>query len=72
MNQEVKILTTDEALNIIFNKRAWWKEAGLNESTARSHKKQFLAGKLQFETKYKILVAFGFEVETEMTWKIIK
>lgn len=65
-------LKTDEALKQVFEKRGWWKDAGLNESTARSHKKQFLLGKLQFETKYKILVAFGFEVEKEMTWKVKK
>jgi hypothetical protein len=63
------IMTTEQALNILFNERAWWKDSGINESSARSYKKRFLEGRLEIETQIKILNSFGFRVVQQMQWE---
>jgi hypothetical protein len=63
------IMTTEQALNILFNERAWWKDSGINESSARSYKKRFLEGRLEIETQLKILNSFGFRVVQQMQWE---
>jgi len=65
-------MTTDEALTMVFNKIAWWKPMKVKSPTARSYKRQFLLGKLEFETKKKILLSLGYEVKSEMTWQLKK
>jgi len=47
-------MTTEEALHKLFSERAWWRDSGINESSARSYKKRFLAGKLEMETQIRI------------------
>ena len=62
-------MTTGQALNYLFSKRGWWKNSGLNESSARSYKKRFLEGKLEIETQIKILKTFGFRLVQQMEWE---
>ncbi len=64
-------MTTDEALRNLFSQRAWHKDSGLKESTARVFKKRFFEGKLELETQMKILKTCGFEVVQEMQWDAI-
>ena len=62
-------MTTEQALNNLFSKRAWWKDSGINESSARSYKKRFLEGKLEIGTQIKILKTFGFTLVQQMEWE---
>jgi hypothetical protein len=62
-------MTTEEALNKLFNERSWYKGSGLNESTARVYKKRFLEGKLEIETQIKILQSCGFRMIQQMQWE---
>jgi hypothetical protein len=63
------MVTTQQALNQLFRDRAWWKDSGINESSARSYKKRFLEGKLELETQIKILNACGFQLVQQMQWE---
>jgi len=62
-------MTTEQALNKLFSERAWWKNSGINESSARSYKKRFLEGKLEMETQIKILNTCGFRMVQQMQWE---
>jgi hypothetical protein len=62
-------MTTEKALNNLFNTITWWKGSGINESSARSYKKRFLEGKLELETQIKILNSCGFRVAQQMQWE---
>jgi hypothetical protein len=62
-------MTTEQALNKLFSERAWWKDSGLNDSSARSYKKRFLEGKLEIETQIKILNACGYKLIRQMQWE---
>jgi hypothetical protein len=62
-------MTTEQALNEIFNERAWWKDSGINESSARSYKKRFLEGRLEIETQIRILNTLGFKLVQQMQWE---
>lgn len=62
-------MTTDQALERLFSQRAWHKNSGIGESTARSYKKRFLDNKLDLEAKIKILRVSGFDLVQEMQWK---
>ena len=62
-------MTTEQALNNLFIQRAWWKDSGLNESSARSYKKRFLEGRLEIETQIKILNICGFRLVQQMQWE---
>ena len=62
-------MTTDQALERLFSKRAWYKNSGIGGSTARSYKKRFLDNKLDLEAKMKILRVSGFDLVQEMQWK---
>jgi len=61
-------MTTEQALHKLFNQRAWYRDFGIKESTARGFKKRFLEGRLEHETQLKILKTCGFEVVQEMKW----
>jgi hypothetical protein len=62
-------MTTDQSLQKLFSKRAWHKNSGIRESTARIYKKRFLDNKLEMETKIRILKTFGFNLVQDMNWK---
>jgi hypothetical protein len=62
-------MTTEQALNKLFNERAWWKDSGINESSARSCKKRFLEGRLEIETQIRILNTCGFRLVQQMQWE---
>jgi hypothetical protein len=62
-------MTTEQALSILFKERAWWKDSGINESSARSYKKRFLEGRLEIKTKIRILSACGFRLVQQMKWE---
>ena len=61
-------MTTDEGLTKIFEKRAWWKDTDINESTARYYKGNFKKGKMSHETKIMILEKCGYSVAQELLW----
>ena len=62
-------MTTDQSLQKLFSKRAWHKNSGIRESTARIYKKRFLENKLELETKIRILKTFGFNLVQDMNWE---
>lgn len=62
-------MTTEQALNKLFNERGWWRDSGINESSARSYKKRFLDGRLEIETQIKILNTCGFRLVQQMQWE---
>ena len=64
-------MTTEQALYKLFNQRAWYKDFGIKESTARGFKKRFLEKRLELETQIKILKTCGFEVVQEMKWSTV-
>jgi len=61
-------MTTDESLKKLFSRRGWHRNSGINGSTARVYKKRFFEGKLELETRIKILEACGYKVIQEMKW----
>jgi hypothetical protein len=63
--------TTNQACRQLFSIRGWHKGSGIHESTARTYKKRFLEGKLELETKIKILRMCGYSVEQEMMWGVV-
>ena len=63
------MMTTDESLQRLFSKRGWYREAGIPEGTARACKKRFLEGRLELETRIRILQSCGFRVAREMQWE---
>jgi len=63
------MMTTEQSLNKLFNRRAWYKNSGLKESTARVYKKRFAENKLELETRIKILRSCGFKLVQEMQWE---
>jgi len=63
------MMSTDEALRLLFSRRGWWRGSGLPEGTARSYKKRFFENSLEMETRMKILLACGFQVARELQWK---
>jgi hypothetical protein len=65
------MMTTDQALRNLFCQRAWYKDFGLKESTARVFKKRFFEGKLELETQMKILKTCGYKLVQEMQWDSI-
>jgi hypothetical protein len=65
----VFIMTTEQALTTLFSERAWYKDFGIKESSARSYKKRFLEGRLELETQMKILKVCGFRLVQQMQWK---
>lgn len=62
-------MTTEEALKKLFQKRAWHKNSGFNESTARIYKKRFFENKLELKTQIKILKSCGFIMVQQMQWE---
>jgi hypothetical protein len=62
-------MTTEQSLKTLFGRRAWHKNSGINESTARVYKKRFLEKRLEMETQIKILESCGFKVIQEMHWE---
>jgi len=58
-------MTTEQALINLFSERAWWKNSGINESSARSYKKRFLEGRLEIE----ILNICGFRMTQQIEWE---
>jgi len=62
-------MTTEQALYMLFKERAWWKDSGINESSARSYKKRFLNGRLEIKTQIRILNACGFKLVQQMQWE---
>jgi hypothetical protein len=62
-------MTTEQSLQKLFSKRAWYKDSGIKESTARVYKKRFLENKLETKTRIKILKACGFKLVQEMQWE---
>ena len=63
------MLTTDKSLERLFSRRAWYKDSGINGSTARVYKKRFIEQGLDMETRIKILEACGFKMVQEMKWE---
>ena len=63
------MMTTEQSLQKLFSKRAWYKDSGIKESTARVYKKRFLENRLEIETRIKILKACGFKLVQEMQWE---
>jgi hypothetical protein len=63
------MMTTDQSLERLFSKRGWYRDAGIPAGTARASKKRFLEGRLEFETRIKILQACGFRIAREMQWE---
>lgn len=62
-------MTTEQSLNKLFSKRAWYKNSGIRENTARVYKKRFRENKLEMETRMKILRSCGFKLVQEMKWE---
>jgi len=62
-------MTTEQSLKALFARRAWHKNSGINESTARVYKKRFLEKRLEMETQIKILESCGYKVIQEMQWE---
>jgi len=62
-------MTTEQTLSELFSKRAWYKNYGIKESTARAYKKRFLGKKLEIETQMKILASCGYKLVQEMQWE---
>jgi hypothetical protein len=62
-------MTTDQSLNQLLSRRAWYKGSGINENTARVYKKRFLENSMELETRIKILRAAGFRLVQEMEWE---
>jgi len=63
------MLTTDQSLKRLFSRRAWHKNSGINESTARVCKKRYFENRLEIETQMKILEACGFRLIKVMQWE---
>jgi hypothetical protein len=63
------MMTTDQSLNKLFRNPEWHKYSGINESTARVYKKRFREGKLNLETKMRLLEQSGFKLVREMQWE---
>lgn len=62
-------MTTDQSLQRLFSKRAWYKNTGINGSTARIYKKRFIEDKLELETKIRILKTVGYEMVQDIKWE---
>jgi len=62
-------MTTEQSLKNLFSRRAWHKNSGINESTARVYKKRFFEKRLEIETQIKILESCGFKLMQEMQWE---
>ena len=62
-------MTTDQSLNLLLSRRAWYNGSGINENTARVYKKRFLENSLELETRIKILRAAGYRLVQEMKWE---
>jgi hypothetical protein len=63
------MITTEQSLERLFRKRAWYKNSGIKESTARVYKKRFIDNTLEMETRMKILKTCGFKLVQEMQWE---
>jgi len=63
------MLLTDEALIKLTGRRAWYRNSGINGSTARVYKKRFLENKLDLESRIKLLEACGFRIVRQMRWE---
>src|SRR4030042_3968803 len=63
------MMTTEQSLDRLFRKRAWHKNSGIKESTARVYKKRFIDNTLEMETRINILKACGFKLVQEMQWE---
>lgn len=59
-------MSTQEAFTELTSKRNWYKSLGLNESTARSHKKNFNDGTISLNTVFKLLEKAGYV--SEVNW----
>jgi hypothetical protein len=62
-------MTTEQSLKNLFSRRAWHKNSGINESTARVFKKRFFEKRLEIETQIKILESCGYKIIQEMQWE---
>jgi hypothetical protein len=62
-------MTTDQSLQQLFSRRAWHKNTGIRESTARIYRKRFRENKLELETKIKILQMAGYKLKRDMDWE---
>ena len=62
-------MTTDQSLKKLFSRRAWHKNSGINESSARVYKKRFFEKRLELETQIKILKSCGYRITQEMQWE---
>jgi hypothetical protein len=63
------MLTIDKSLETLFSRRGWYKNSGINGSTARVYKKRFTEHRLEMETRIKILEACGYKIVQEMMWE---
>ena len=63
------MFTTDKSLERLFSTRGWYKNSGINGSTARVYKKRFNEHGLEMETRIKILELCGYKIVQEMMWK---
>lgn len=63
------MLTTDKSLERLFSRRGWYKNSGINGSTARVYKKRFNENGLEMETRIKILESCGYKIAQEMMWE---
>lgn len=63
------MMTTGQSLQRLFSKRAWYKNSGINGSTARIYKKRFLENRLDIKTQIKILTTFNFKLVQDMQWE---
>jgi hypothetical protein len=63
------MLNTDKSLERLFSRRGWYRNSGINGSTARVYKKRFTGHGLEMETRIKILDACGYKIVQEMMWE---
>lgn len=63
------MITTDKSLEKLFSRRGWYKNSGINGSTARVYKKRFTEHGLEMGTRIKILEACGYKIVQEMMWE---
>lgn len=62
-------MTTDQSLQQLFSRRAWHKQTGIRESTARIYRKRFRENGLELETKIRILNKAGYHLVRDMDWE---
>lgn len=61
-------LTRTQLMNILVEKRGWWKEIGLTEDQGNNYRTRLKKGKLSVEKIEEILKLAGYEIVQVELW----